>query len=99
MSQTSPVESDATQTKQMLLGEQMKDRMFVPVFTFWQPPFCSVNEYIRPVAPAGQPASWNIVTQWLPEPPSTYTLSMNVPRRIWGVRWERLTRNEWRPPN
>lgn len=68
----------------MLFGEQMNDRMFVPVFTFWHPPFWFVNENCRPLAPAGQFGSWNAVTQWLPDPPSTCSIQCQHAAREGG---------------
>lgn len=57
----------------------------MPVFTFWQPPFSFVNVNIRPSAPAGQPASSNIVTQWPPDPLSTWYTCHQHGQRVEGV--------------
>lgn len=83
-------------TSQKLDDEHRKDAIPVPVFTFWHWPFSPVKVNCPDWSPAGQPPWTNIVTQWSPEPPSTY-----MPRKpdIYHHRGGRLTRKECRPSN
>lgn len=56
----------------MFDGEHKKDAIPVPVLTFVHWPFWPVKVYCPDRSPAGHPPRTNIVTQWFPEPPSTY---------------------------